>query len=126
MTGSNQAPGSVPSSARPVSGNGMPMGGPAANWNQGQQQQMNMAGGMVNNNSNPNNNNTLSYGSLKNRLLPGSAGPAGQPVSSGMPVSGAGKQPSSVQGSAAGGAVAPTNGSGATGTSKSKLFSLAR
>lgn len=124
MTGSAGNQGAMPTSARPVSGNGMVFGpspGPAGgSWQQ-------QGGVAVNPSGMANNNNTLSYGSLKNRLLPGSSAPAAAaPVANGMPAGAVKPQSNSVQGSSTGGAVAPTNGSGATGTSKSKLFSLAR
>ncbi len=103
---------SLTGAGRPSSGgaanNWGPVGGAAPQ--QGQQQQM--AGAQ-------NSSNTLSYGSLKNRFLSGSAGgAAGAPKANGAaPIS-----------SAAGGSGMSGGGSG-TGSgnkSSSKLFSLAR
>jgi predicted Ser/Thr protein kinase len=112
---------SASAGVRPVSGGGMMMGSAQQAQQAPQSWQQQQQAGVM-----PTNSNTLSYGSLKNRLLPG-----GNNVASGVP-SNTGSMPANVKAAPgvtvtnAGGAVAPTNGSGATGTNKSKLFSLAR
>lgn len=115
VAGATSSSAAAGANMRPVSGNGMMMGQSASQQQQWQQQQQQAAGNV----------NTLSYGSLKNRLLPsGSSGASG--TMTGAPAAVGAKPGVPVSASAGSGAVAPTNGSGATNASKSKLFSLAR